>query len=132
MACDSERPWPLALQRPMITASRSSLAMKGSSVYMRSPRPQHAGLQDAREAPTTLTPGCPHHAGLRDAQDAPATLTPGCPHHAGLRDAPATLASRTPGMPGDAEHDSRAPSASSQFSPLHPLMRLRVDHTGKP
>ena len=73
--------------------------MKGSGVYTRSPRPQHAGLQDAREAPTTLTPGCPHHAGLWDARDAPTMLTPGCPHHAGLRDAPATLASGTPGTP---------------------------------
>ena len=45
---------------------------------------------------------------------------------------PAMPDTRTPRTRGKGEHDSPAPSTPSQFSPLHPLMRLRVDHTGKP
>lgn len=105
MACDPESPQPALSSGPVITASRSSLAMKGSSIYTCFPRPHHAGLRDARDAPTTLdsrtpplcwSPGRPHHAGLWDARDAPATLDSGTPG--------------TPVMPGDGEHDSRAPS----------------------
>ena len=144
MACDSERPRPPALLRASDHCEQELLGNEGlQCLHALSPPParwtpgcpggpHHTDTRMPSPRRTLGRPGRPQHADTRMSSP---RRTPGCPRHPGLRDtrdAPATLASGTPRTPGDAEHDSRAPSAPSQFSPLHPLMRLRVDHTGKP